>query len=263
MDIQRIRRYMKTWAEYTYAQGVDYCRNNTTQEKQQGKTILQLQNLSDKLMNGNSVEGIPIKYEGALRNISYSGIFYDALENGYLTPASYVMEIMCDCNSQSIHNERLVAGIIGRGLRSLPAFIREMDLAAKLLDRLDGAECYRGKPEDDIAGHTDIFLKYRDETYRLWSYQNSSERALTNTVSKVRGQRGQLPVGIYILCPFDYRDRNQYEDVCGWRLYNEDYSERVEHLIIEGEIENYEEIRDRQYSRMKNYVSHMQMFKKQ
>ena len=263
MDIQRIRTYMCRWAEYTYHQGIDFCRKNSLEEKRQGLTILDRQNLTEKKMNGHSVEGIPVKYEGALRSISYSGIFYEALENGYLTPASYIMDIICECNTQKINNENLITGIVGRGLRSLPAFIREMDLAAKLLDRLNGAECYRGNPDDDIAGHTDIFLRYRNEIYRIWSYQNSSDRALTNTVSKVKGQRGQLPVGIYILCPFDYRDRNQYEDIDGWRLYNDKYSQQVEHLILEGDIDNYGEIQNRQFDRMKSYITKMQMFRKQ
>ncbi len=54
--------------------------NNSVQAKSNGKK-----------MNGHSVEGIPVKYEGALRSISYSGLFYEALENVYLTPASYII----------------------------------------------------------------------------------------------------------------------------------------------------------------------------
>ena len=213
-------------------------------------------------MNGYSVEGIPVKYEGALKFLSYSAIFYGGLEKGYLTPASYIMNIIRDCNYQKVTDQNLITGIVGRGLRSFPAFIREMDLASKLLETLKGAECYRGNPQDDIVGHTDVFLNYNNEKYRLWSYQNTSERALTNTVSKIRGQRGQLPDGIYILCPFDYKDKNCYEDVEGWRLYNDNYTSKVKHIILEGETADYDTVCRGQYTRIKSYITKIQKFRK-
>ena len=63
-------------------------------------------------MNGYSVEGIPYKYEGPLRQISYSQVFYDALNEGYLTPVSYMMRLIHECN-QYFDNEGLITGIVG------------------------------------------------------------------------------------------------------------------------------------------------------
>ena len=262
MDIRRIREYMSKWSEYTYAQGVDFCREVSVEEKEQTKDVLKVQQLTEKKMDGFSVDGIPVKYEGSLKTISYTGIFRDALDNGYLTPASYAVRIVCACNKHNMNND-MTAGIVGRGLRTLPAFIREMDLASKLSDEGLGIQSYCGSTEDDIQGHTDVFLKFKGQTYRIWSYQDTSDRAINNTISKIKGNRGELPAGLYILCPFNYRDKNQYEEVNGWRLYNSNYIDKVKNVVINGEMFLYRDLVDGQYTRMCAYIKKINVFRKE
>lgn len=261
MDIRNVRKYMSAWAKRSYVEGLKFCHGYSAEEIEQAKTILQMQNLTDKMMNGYSVEGIPYKYEGPLRQISYSQVFYDALNEGYLTPVSYMMRLIHECN-QHFDNDGLITGIVGRGLRSLPAFLREMDLPGKLADQLEDATCYRSSPEDDIADHTDMYLEYQGERYRIWSYQNTSDRALVNTVSKIRGDRGELSDGIYVLCPFNYKDASQYEDIYGWRLYRSDYAEIVERLINDDKVDDYDEMVSQGEAFMKQYVKTPHVFRK-
>lgn len=253
MDIRYVRQYMSAWAKRTYAEGVQFCVGYTDDELAQAMKILQMQNLTDKVMNGYSVEGIPYKYEGPLKQISFSEVFYAALEEGYLTPASYLLRLLRECNKY-FTNEGMITGIIGRGLRTLPAFLREMDLPGKLAAQLDGSKCYRSTPDDDIADHTDMYLEYQGIRYRIWSYQNSSGRALDNTVSKFRGDRGELPKGFYVLCPFNYKDISQYEDIYGWRLYRGDYAEKVEDLIAKNQVDDYADVTSRGEAFLKSYV---------
>ena len=51
MDIRRIREYMSKWSEYTYAQGVDFCREVSVEEKEQTKDVLKVQQLTEKKMD--------------------------------------------------------------------------------------------------------------------------------------------------------------------------------------------------------------------
>ena len=254
MDIRYIRSYMSAWAKRTYAEGVHFCAGYTAEEMEQTMRLLDMQNLTDKMMNGYSVEGIPYKYEGPLKQISFSEVFYTALEEGYLTPASYLLRLVRECNKH-FDNPALIVGICGRGLRTLPAFLREMDLPGKLSLQLgEDAICYRSRPEDDIADHTDMYLEYEGDKYRIWSYQNSSGRALENTVSKFRGDRGVLPAGLYLLCPFNYKDISQYEDIYGWRLYRSDYAEQVRDLIHADHPDDYDEVISQDEAFLRAYV---------
>lgn len=253
---------METWANYSYTDGIRFCNGYTVEEIEQAKTILQMQNLTNMMMTGYSVEGLPYKYEGSLTQISYSQIFYDVLEEGYLTPASYIMRIIRECNKH-FDSLGLIMGIVGRGLRSLPAFLREMDLPNKLVTHLTGAVAYRSNPEGDIIDHTDVYLEYQGECYHIWSYQSTSERALINTISKLRGDRGELLNRIYILCPFNYKDSSQYKDVFGWRLYYDDYVEKIKTLISYGVIDDYANTMTQGEEFLKQYIKVPQIFRKQ
>ncbi len=253
---------MKAWSCYSYSDGIKFCRGYSAEEIQKANTVLQTQNLTDKMMNGYSIENLPFKYEGPLQQLNYSKVFYEVLQEGYLTPASYIMRLIHECDKY-FDNIGVIIGIIGRGLRSFPAFLREMDLPDKLANHLKDAIAYRSNPEEDIIDHTDIYLKYEGECYHVWSYQNTSERAILNTISKLRGDRGELPSGLHLLCPFNYQDSSQYEDICGWRLYHKDYAERIKALIHNSIIDNYDRIMMQDEDFLKLYITIPQIFRKQ
>ncbi len=261
MDIINVKRYMKAWAKYSYGEGLEFCQGCSVREKEQLSRILRIQELYDRKMNGNSVEHIPYKYEGALNDVSMSKAFNDSIEKDYLTPAYYLLNLLRYCN---LYNkpEGMTVGIIGRGLRSLPSFIREMDLAYKLQEQIEGAHCYRGGVDDDIQGHTDLFLEYRGEVFRIWSYQNTSVRAISNTISKICGNRGELPDGLFILCPFNMRDNRYSEEIEGWKLYSKEYSALVEDALFCKEVSDYQELLKENFNVMSAYVKNIRIFKK-
>ena len=99
-------------------------------------------------------------------------------------------------------------------------------------------------------------------TYRIWSYQNSSDRALTNTADKVLGNRGELPQGLYILCPFDFLSEDDAITIEGWKLYNEGYIERAKRLILNGQTDYYNTIQRMPYNRLKEYIKVLHKFSK-
>lgn len=237
MNMDNIRNYMSSWNKYTFCQGVKFCKVSE-QEKEQCLWFIEEQNLSDKLMNGESVQGLPKIYEGPLREISFSRIFSEALANNYLTPASYIMGLVKACKQADISDNNLITGIVGRGFRPFASFLREMDLEQKLTGILPDANCFRGMPDDDISQHTDVYVEYKDELYRIWSYQNTS-RGLSNMLSKFKGQRGEIPTGKHILCPFDFKDKFYSEDVLGWRLHSNNYIEKIREIITTWKAKNY------------------------
>ena len=116
----------------------------------------------------------------------FSNIFWD-IAGEYITPVYYVASIVKQCIERDITNSNQVAGIVGRGLRSFPSFLREMDLTYKISCFFPEAEITNG-PEQDVGEHTDVLIKNGDTEYRLWSYQNF-ERGLTNTASRFYGRR--------------------------------------------------------------------------
>lgn len=261
MDINDIKNYMTAWSKYNYDQGLDFCRDADDDLKEIAYEILDKQNLSPKIMNGNSVQGIPIIEEGDTRNILFSYIFYSLLEQNYLTPASYILKIVEKCEEAGIDRDT-EAGLVGRGLRSFPSFIREVDLAAKLVDQLDGASCDRVGPSEDIKSHTDVLLDYNGTKYRIWSYQNTSDKALYNTGRKLRGFRGELPSGIYVLCPFNFQNANDYEDHSGWRLHSASYVNNIIDVINSGNVDNYISLLNMDENRLRNYIVNAHVVKK-
>ncbi len=260
MDVNRLREYMRKWAEYTYRQGINFCRNNTSEEKEMCLEILKKQKMAEKKMDGHSIEGIPDRWEYSLREISLSGLFNDAIESDYLTPASYAVSIVKECIHCGFNFDKS-KGVVGRGLRSFPAFLREMDLASKLTGTLEGCECRRANPDEDINGHTDVIINYKGEIINAWSYQNSP-RGLNNAADKFSGRRGTLPPGKYILCPIDYRDRTQYEDINGWRLYNFEYVKKIGYQIKESEQNGYFDLLKKSETDLKKFMCKIQMLEK-
>lgn len=229
---------MDSWKQTTYKTGLEYCfaiKNNPTVYKLCVK-VLNEQGLADKYMDGTSVQKIPIIDEGKTR-IIFTDIFW-SLAKSYITPAIYVASIVDECVKKGIEDREIV-GMVGRGLRAFPSFLREMDLKCKIASLIPGAEITSG-PQQDVGDHTDILIKNSKNIYRVWSYQNF-ERGLINTSQRFSGKRGALPRGIHVFCPIDIGREEQVEEVCGWCFYSERY---VRFLVDMIEIEKPEKYAD-------------------
>lgn len=238
--ISDIRKYMNVWKKTTYRSGLDYCYYIKKDNSIYNLTIevLEAQKLGDKLMDGNSVQNIPIKNEGKI-DVIFTDIFWE-IAGEYITPAYYVASIVKKCFERKMTNCEQVAGIVGRGLRSLPSFLREMDLAYKFSNLFQSAEI-SNDPEQDVVNHTDILIKDGDKEYRLWSYQ-SFKRGLNNTASRFYGRRGTIPKGYHILCPIDIGNASEVEEVDGWFFYSDRYVKYIYDMINIEKPDAYEAI---------------------
>lgn len=259
-NIQDIRTYMKSWKKYTYKQGLDYCYAVEKGSQLYNVTIdvLQRQKLEQKFMDGNSVQQIPLKNEGKT-DILYSEIFWELTQN-FLTPASYVAAIVRKCIDINIIETDVVAGIVGRGLRALPSFLREMDLTYKMSKYFPNADMFNS-PNQDVKEHTDVFVKSDKCEYRIWSYQNF-ERGLFNTAARIREKRGDIPKGIHVLCPIDIGNEMECEEVDGWYFYSERYVKYLCEMIVMEKPDDYSIIRDMNEKLIYSYLKKANILKK-
>lgn len=231
MTLNDIQNYMGTWAKYSYLQGIDFCKEiKNNQDEERMKRIIAFLGLSEKTMDGTSIEGLyrndnAEKYSNAPL---YSDEFQRWLEQGYITPVTYIYEIVKDLDNQESLSDESVCGLVARGLRSFPSFFRELELSAQLEAHIKGCSVKRDV-EEDVKNHTDILLGYNNNEYRIWSYQ-SSPKGIQNTMNKFIGKRGQLPKGIHILCPFNKDDSNE---MYGWKFYPEKSYEKICRFITD------------------------------
>jgi len=124
--------------------------------------------------------------------------------NSFFSPAYFAYRIVeMYCSSIEEYNNNIASGYICRGFRTLASMFREMCLEYKITTLLPEVEIITGV-ELDINEHTDLLVRYNDERFRVWSYQCNS---LNNTIRKIKGERGKLPSGVYILCPFNINER--------------------------------------------------------
>lgn len=238
--ISDIRKYMDVWSRQTYRSGLEYCYQIKKDKLAYDFTIdvLRLQGLEARIMDGNSVQNIPIKNEGKV-DIIFTDIFWE-LAGDYLTPVYYVASIVKKCLERRIEGLEQVAGIVGRGLRSLPSFLREMDLAYKLSLLFPDAEILNG-PEQDVGEHTDILIMAGNYKYRLWSYQNT-DRGLKNTAERFYGHRGEVPEGYHVLCPINISNKAEVEEINGWRFYSGRYVGDIYDMISVKKPDKYDSI---------------------
>lgn len=250
--INDIRKYMDVWKRKTYRSGLEYCYLIKKDKQAYALTsdVLKMQGLEDKYMDGYSVQNIPIKNEGKV-DIIFTNIFWD-LAGDYITPVYYVASIVKKCLENKIDNPGQVAGIVGRGLRSLPSFLREMDLTYKLSLLFPNAKILNG-PEQDVGEHTDILIKTGSREYRVWSYQDT-DRGLDNTAARFCGQRGELPKGYHILCPINISDKAKVEEVNGWCFYSESYVEDIYEIISVKKPDEYQMLARLQTYAIKHYL---------
>lgn len=243
---------MGKWKQQTYRDGLEYCYLIKKDKQAYNLTVdvLKLQRLENKSMDGNSVQCIPIKEEGRV-DIIFTDIFWN-LAGDYITPVYYVASIVKKCLERRIEEPKQVAGIVGRGLRSLPSFLREMDLAYKLSLLFSDAEILNG-PEQDVGEHTDILIMAGDHEYRLWSYQNT-DRGLKNTAERFYGHRGEIPEGYHVLCPINISNKAEVEEINGWRFYSGRYVSDIYEMISVQKPDKYDSIARLQAYAMRLYL---------
>lgn len=234
MNMGNIREQMAKWNTLTYKQGIMYIfLSNSIRQK--CLYALKKEGIIDKVMEGSTVERLPIKYESSLKELIYSDIFQRCIKRNSMSPASYIAEITKEFDrlqlkKAGIDVPTLYVGIVGRGLRAFPSFLREMDLEQKLNAISPSIKAFRTTPKDDIEKHADLYISYNADFYRIWSYQNTSW-GLSNMIDKFKGNRGELPNGNYILCPYNYRSHYYVESVYNWCLHNDAYIQKVKEVI--------------------------------
>lgn len=244
-------KYINVWSKQTYSEGLRYCvPKGRSKIFKLTEKILQIQNLSDKHMDGNSIQGIPEKYEGKI-NIFFTKIFWD-IAKIYITPAKYIVLIVEECLANKITGTKQVAGIVGSGLRAFPSFIREMDLAYKMSIHFPNATITTG-PDQDVNEHTDILIENEEHKYRLWSYQ-SSEKGLSNMPSKFCGERGTVPAGYHVLCPLNIKNKAIVEQIAGWYFYSDEYVRYIYGIMTCEAPDNYYTIKSLKDDAIKLYL---------
>ena len=253
VNIKDIREFMKIWKETTYSKGLNYCREIKKEPKvfELCIEILEKQNLLDKYMDGNSVENLPFINENYRSKVSFTDVFWKLAEH-YITPASYIAAIVNECVKKGVESKEEITWAVGRGLRSLPAFFRELDLTYKIASLVPEAE-FHNSPEQDIKEHTDIRIELKGQIYRLWSYQNS-KNGLDKTAKKFAETRGELPTGIHFLCPIDIWNKNQVEEFATWYFYSDRYVKFLIEMMDIEKPDSYEEIKGLQRSELQMYL---------
>lgn len=259
-NINDVRTLMELWKKRTFEEEIDYFSQLQGCDKDLYTLYLEvvkMQKLASKRMDGFSVEKLPIKFEGTT-DVMFTEVFDKSIK-GYFSPGSYILYLIRECKEKGIKDSYEVAGIVGRGYRTFPAFIRELDLTFKIATELQIAECIRENTENDIVNHTDVLVKYNGELYHLWSYQ-SSDRGLDNTGSRLSEYRGSLPFGYHVLCPFDAFSVGGYEEADGWRFYNQAEIKMIADKIKGKKADNYSDIRKMSRAAIRKYLIEPHLF---
>ena len=233
---------MDKWQNETYRQNANYLYQNRHirwGEKQLCNAVLARLGIMDKMMDGHSVQSLPVINEGNVP-VVYSDVMHNML-NGYVNPMNYVLNLVLECSSYRVTNVEEAAGIVGRGLRALPSFLREVDLKDKLSVALPDAKVQCASASQDVADHTDVIVAYGGKSFHVWSYQ-CTPRGLENTSHRLLGKRGELVSGLHVLCPFDMQDKSQLVDVGGWYLHSDSYVKKVAAAITAGAVDSYADV---------------------
>lgn len=232
-----IRKLTDDWAVQSYEDGCKIIELSRVYEERIIKRLkhylYELRRFRYKNMDGNSVEDLP-KDEAAEK---YEGIRFTEVVNEIkgddFSPAKYMAQITKLCDDKKLTDEMTVA-LLARGLRAFPSFLREIDIEEQLNNVLTRRKMnYKiiRNPEMDIVQHTDIMLRIEDRDYRIWLFQNS-ERGIYNTKQRLKGERGEIPNGIHILCPINpMRNSIQCEEVHGWSFYKKSYADDIVDFI--------------------------------
>ena len=249
-----IREQLRSWSQYTYAEGI---RISDYELKDELIDLLWRDNgLDSAKMDGRSLCGLESADEV---DICLSKEFQDAFrfqqksQNALVNYIAWIYEHLRSTDYENCSLGEKIR-VLNKALFSFQSFIREMDLAYKLEEYFDPEECYRSLPEKDIEEHTDIVFVFKGKSYRVWSYCSSVNEAMTMT--KLEGKHGQLPSGLHMLCPIDIYNDKQIEEVAGWKLYSAEYIKEIEQLINQGQIIDYDVLK----GNLRSYVGQMTLF---
>lgn len=259
IKIEDIRKYMGKWNQQTYLSGLTYCYFLKNDKSTYDLTVevLKKQKLAEKVMDGYSVQKIPYIEEGKT-SVIFTNIFWKIAEE-FITPVYYIAAIIKECVQKGMSDDKVI-GMVGRGLRSFPSFLREMDLTCKIAHFFPNAVIRNG-PEQDIGDHTDILIESMDNTYRLWSYQNF-DRGLENTAQRFYGRRGEIPPGFHVLCPIDISNKAETEEINGWIFYSEKYVRYLYEMISIEKPDDYYRIKRLEEYALKIYLNKAKIIKK-
>ena len=178
------------------------------------KTSLFDLGLEDKFMDGFSTEKLLVQ-----TNAEGSGgekmteIFHECIKNNNLSPAMYLASF-ADRYIKKNKDLSKLNGFLARAMRSFGAFLREPDLAYKLVNEL--GNFYKSieinmDPDQDLKRHIDIEIICDGNILNVWSYQ-ASDRGLPNTIDRLVGNRGAVATGINVLCPINTFSAQKFID---------------------------------------------------
>lgn len=149
--------------------------------------------------------------------IVLSTVFDRLLLTDRLHPLAFLEEVLSV--AQTPEQE---LGLLGRALRSFPSFLRERDLGEEIERQLglhlqNHVHLTRSEA-DDLKGKGDWVL--RDERAQTLLTVHSylvSDRSTYHLLQRLQGQRGELPSGLHLLCPFQAGIGHTLH---GWHLYS-------------------------------------------
>lgn len=252
---------MQEWGQTTYAEALDGCKNLNSVVVKKTISVLQKINRLNTKMTGTSIQGL-YRNEAAEKSgkVMFSTVFREASIKKEFSPAYYAYKIVEGCRETDTTFHSLTEGIVCRGLRIFPSFLREPCLEYKIQEIVPEARIASGV-ELDVNEHTDLLVRINGNIFRIWSYQ--SER-LGNTIEKIKGKRGELPDGIFILCPFDRADNSCYTSISGWYMHSDEYVEKVKKFLYKDTfagIDRYENVIVKN-SNLETYMRKIQIFAK-
>ncbi len=206
---------VKGWQRLNYAEMLEdlYQKGKINKDLfEDAKVNFKKLDLTDKKVDGYTVEGLPKTDEGKLAvKINYTDIFHSINTNKF-TPVLYLVKLIETYRRKS-PGDKDISGFLARGIRSLSSLMREPIFAEKLeniLSNYDKEVTAGTCPVQDAGDHTDVLLKFKGETYRIWLYQ-FSDRGLPHDIERVTGQRGELPNGVHVLCPLITEYAKKYD----------------------------------------------------
>lgn len=211
-----IRELCQKWAAQTYREGLDSLNIKDKKLHNQAISIFTDLKIIDIPMDGYSCEKLP-KTEEQRTGIkkTYSEIFHDEFVKDTFTPASYMLQLLIECNKSTTEKSKII-GALARGLRTLTSLLREPDFAYSLQNKLtafDSSVKTNLNSKQDSSDHTDVLLYYKENEYRIWLYQFSS-RGLPHDIERLTGKRGELPNGTHIICPLHTEVAIKYDSLC-------------------------------------------------
>lgn len=218
--MKNIKKLCEEWSNQTYRDGLNALNIRNKKLYNQTISIFTELKIIDVPMDGYSCEKLPKTEEQRITiKKTYSEIFHDEFEKETFTPASYLLQILIECNKNMDKHNKII-GALARGLRSLTSLLREPDFAYGLQYKLmlfDSDVKTTLNSKQDRSDHTDVLLNYKKIEYRIWLYQFSS-RGLPHDIERLTGKRGELPIGTHIICPLHTEVAIEYNKLLK-RLY--------------------------------------------